>query len=287
MSLRIKLYIIIAHTLIAVQISVAQVKVAFLNTRNLYDTINNPVTNDGEFTPTGRYKWNTADYNAKIDKLARYIKSINPDIIGLCEVENREVVQDLVFATDYAYKIIHYDSRDTRGIDIALLYRPTTPAAQITITQSEIITPPTPTPTREILQTSFTINNTPITIYTLHMPSKLGGKKALENRKAIIAHLETLIPQSTNTIIMGDMNDASITVRSMINITAALVKKGLGTYCYRGVWSMLDQILVSPSLEAKSSIPIIATPPRNPYRTKSYDPDIPSDHLAVYFILEL
>ena len=105
----------------------------FYNVENLFDTINNPDTSDDEFLPESEKKWNTLRYFNKINQLARVFSSIikdknsnkMPDIIGLCEVENKQVIHDLLKTPTFGnhnYKIIHKDSPDSRGIDCALLY---------------------------------------------------------------------------------------------------------------------------------------------------------------------
>ena len=105
----------------------------FYNVENLFDTINNPNTSDDEFLPNSEKKWNSSKYFHKINQLARVLSSVAkdknsnnmPDIIGLCEVENKQVINDLLKTPTFSnhnYKIIHQDSPDSRGIDCALLY---------------------------------------------------------------------------------------------------------------------------------------------------------------------
>ena len=109
-----------------------RVRIVFYNVENLFDTIDNPYKKDDEFLPTGKKKWNTSRYYEKLDNIAKVILACGegkaPDIVGLCEVENRRVLKDLVnrpALKTAGYKIAHFDSPDMRGIDVALLYRNT------------------------------------------------------------------------------------------------------------------------------------------------------------------
>src|SRR6187431_2703772 len=107
--------------------------VAFYNFENLFDTINDPITNDEEWTPKGTQHWNTKKYHQKLENLARVLSEIgtsenpnSPTFIGGVEIENQTVLEDLVKQPkmiDKGYGIIHFDSPDKRGIDVALLYQ--------------------------------------------------------------------------------------------------------------------------------------------------------------------
>lgn len=108
-------------------------KVVFYNFENLFDTIRNPEIYDEEFTPEGPKKWNTPKYTKKINNLSRVlfdIAAINKDypvVIGVSEIENRNVMEDVIATPKLApanYRIVHYDSPDARGVDVAFYYRP-------------------------------------------------------------------------------------------------------------------------------------------------------------------
>ena len=105
---------------------------AFYNLENLFDTINDVNKND-EASPIMEIKFNRSGiYKEKVSNMARVISEIGydftnrpPTIIGICEVENRKVVEDLIAdekLSKYNYGIVHYDSPDRRGIDVGLLY---------------------------------------------------------------------------------------------------------------------------------------------------------------------
>ena len=107
--------------------------IAFYNVENLFDTINDPHTFDDDRTPDGADRWTSKVYNDHVNKIAKVIADIGrdvtklpPDIVGLCEVENESVIVDLINTSHlkkFNYGIIHYDSPDSRGIDVALIYR--------------------------------------------------------------------------------------------------------------------------------------------------------------------
>ncbi|MBS7786107.1 endonuclease/exonuclease/phosphatase family protein [Flavobacterium sp. CYK-55] len=121
----------------SIQLTQAQKKysvhtVAFYNFENLFDTINNP-NNDEEWLPNGAQNWTSKKYHKKLENLARVLSEIgtgenphSPTLIGGCEIENRGVLEDLVKQPKLAaadYGIVHFDSPDKRGIDVALLYQ--------------------------------------------------------------------------------------------------------------------------------------------------------------------
>jgi len=105
--------------------------VAFYNLENLFDTVNDSLTMDDDRTPDGKDNWTIERYNQKIYNMSKVLSEIgspealsSPDIIGLCELENRQVVEDLTnhpHLREKDYGIIHFDSPDERGIDVALL----------------------------------------------------------------------------------------------------------------------------------------------------------------------
>ena len=133
-----KLFCIAALLTLFVSVSPAQNKVSgyvigFYNLENLFDTYNDPAHNDEEFLPEGKNKWTQAKYQKKVSNMARVIRAMHDDngcwhtILGISEVENRLVIEDLVSQSEIAdanYQIVHYDGPDRRGVDVALLYRP-------------------------------------------------------------------------------------------------------------------------------------------------------------------
>jgi len=219
--------------------------VAFYNFENLFDTINDPNTNDDEWTPEGAQHWTKEKYEQKLKNLSRVISEIGtpensnaPTLIGCSEIENRGVLEDLVKQEKIAnldYGIIHFDSPDQRGIDVALLYekkyfRPTSFSNIPLIIYKDKIVPKEEQNedlgdveikedhnrvfTRDQLLVTGFLENEEINIIINHWPSRSGGEKASSpyreaagrlNRK-IIDSLQQINPLA-KVITMGDLND--------------------------------------------------------------------------------
>ena len=104
-----------------------KVRVGFYNLENLFDTVNDPAIQDEEFLPEGINNWSVERYQQKLKNMAKAISGFAPDILGVCELENRKVLEDLVTQPELAakrYQIAHLDMDDLRGVDVALIYRP-------------------------------------------------------------------------------------------------------------------------------------------------------------------
>lgn len=251
------------------------------NVENLFDTINTPQVDDDEFTPGGAKKWTYDRYEKKLDDLARAILSIPerelPAVIGLAEVENRQVLEDLVNNRGLRrgeYEIIHEEDQDPRGIECALIYRP-----EIFKYRSHdyipIEDPMDPDYLyRGILHVKGTgPDGSNLHIYMNHWKSRSGGEQETERQRMFSAitlrkQLDMLLSRESNfkVIIMGDFNDEP-TNRSLTNGLSASNKRrniqfgehynlfydlhnmeGAGTYNYQGNWNMLDQIMISYNL---------------------------------------
>ena len=268
----------------------AQYKVAgigFYNFENLFDTIDDPNKRDSEFTPGGRRKWTQAVYEDKLNNLAKVVSElgteITPDglaLLGVSEIENRQVLEDFVKQPAIAarhYQIVHYDSPDERGIDVALLYQP----KYFKVTKS------TPIPlliynddgqrnyTRDILHVEGLLDGEPLHILVNHWPSRSGGEKRSRpgrNAAALICkHIKDSLQQldpNVKIIVMGDLNDdpVSPSVKEILacknkirdvrpgdfyNPMHRFFKKGYGTTAWRDAWSLFDQIIVSSGLVNK------------------------------------
>ena len=255
------------------------VTVAFYNTENLFDTIDDSKKKDNEFTPSGAKKWTTNRYRAKIDSIGKVLGAIGeynfPALIGLCEVENRKVTEDLIHS-DYLqkgkYKIVHFDSPDVRGIDNALLYQPDFLKLENTI-PIPVRFPENHYPTRDILYIKGRLpDNEELHLFVNHWPSRVGGQERSEPRRMFVAALlrqktDSIFQTNSNAriIIMGDLNDEpdnrsvsevlragmpgpSTKPDTLFNLMLPLDKAGEGSYNYRGKWNLLDQIIVSGTL---------------------------------------
>lgn len=243
-----RLYLLPILLLLSVAGSAQQprLKVAFYNVENLYDTINDPSADDGEYTPEGKNRWTSAKYKGKIDRLATVIAQLNADIVGLAEVENGAVVADLAASprlADKHYAFTHHDSRDRRGIDVAMLYNTHT----INLIDWEPVDIKT---SRNALKTTVAVTGDTIEIYVLHLPSRIfadNEPRRIEAAKILRREVE----RSTHkAIVMGDFNDnpddrSLLTFTNMVNTMQIPYSRGLGSIAYRDRWSMFDNILVS------------------------------------------
>jgi predicted extracellular nuclease len=258
--------------------------VVFYNVENLFDTEDDPRTEDEEFTPEAEKHWTLDRYEKKLEDLAMVLSSINenelPEVIGLCEVENRNVLEDLINIRRLRrgkYRIIHEESPDTRGIDVAFLYR----EDHFRVTDHRTIPVTFPydssETTRDILYVTGTADNREeLHFFVNHWPSRLEGERetqakriytAIELRKAVDGVLNK--DNQAKLVIMGDFNDEptnrsifemlyannkkkNTSTRELYNLMFEMhnndLKNDTGTYNYMGKWSMLDQIIVSQQL---------------------------------------
>tara|TARA_B100000287_G_scaffold145178_1_gene137031 strand:+ start:1272 stop:2321 length:1050 start_codon:yes stop_codon:yes gene_type:complete len=257
--------------------------IAFYNVENLFDTINDVNKND-EASPIMEIKFNRSEiYNKKVNNMARVIADIgtdlvkkSPSIVGLCEVENRNVIEDLLKdknLKDKNYEIIHYDSPDERGIDVAMIYNED--VFKITSTKShELIIYDNKSSkrnyTRDQLVVSGLLEGELIHLIVNHWPSRSGGEErsragrmaAAELNKKIIDSLQGKY-KDAKIITMGDFNDDphDDSMKKILNakkhikdvkengiynpMETILSDQGIGTNAYRDVWQLFDQILVS------------------------------------------
>jgi hypothetical protein len=197
--------------------------VAFYNIENLFDTIDNEDVNDLEYTPAGSNKWNSHKYNSKLKNMSYALSQLGLDlspvgaaVIGVCEVENRGVLEDLVKQPDLAartYDIVHYDSPDRRGIDVALLYNP----KLFIVSNSKSYRLRTEDPnflTRDQLMVSGYLLGEKVHIIVNHWPSRTGGEeRSRPKRNAAAALTRSIVDSLFNVepkariIVMGDLND--------------------------------------------------------------------------------
>lgn len=194
-------------------------RVIFYNTENLYDTINDPEVNDEEFLPTSRSQWNTEKYTVKLKHtsavLAALLDTIQPLVIGLGEVENRGVLEDLLAQpalSKYRLSIIHHNSPDERGIDVAMLYN--SEMAESIFDATLRVDPGDSDRTRDILYfKAYLTEEYPVWFFVNHWPSRRTGAESEAKRLAAAKVLKAKIDNIylgepfARVIVMGDFND--------------------------------------------------------------------------------
>jgi len=244
--------------------------VMFYNVENLFDAKDDSTRNDEEFLPEGERRWTDGRYQDKISALSRAVAAAGewelPSLIGLCEVENREVVGDLAFGNLLSagrYGVVHRDSPDLRGIDVALLYR--RDHFQIAEVRSWIPqrTDTLPFLSRNLLYAKGVMDSDTLHVIVCHFPSRRGGVLATQGAREEMAQLlrsktDSLLSviEDAAIIVMGDFNSGPddeimkyLTLGDlMVNVTGGLASVDKGTYKYQGQWEVIDQILVSSSV---------------------------------------
>lgn len=263
-------------------------KVVFYNIENFFDIQNDPDVLDDEFTPEGPKKWTQEKYNKKlanIEKVFFDISAINKDypaVIGVCEVENRNVLEDIVDTKKLApanYRIVHYDSPEARGVDAAFLYRPDVLKLEGSKAFRTIIPSLPDFKTRDIVAMWGKIEDEDFLFMVAHWPSRLDGKEASEFKRIAVGKQMREIADSvralrpgTKVIMMGDFNDdpidKSVSGKEGMNARlklkdvksedyyapyAELLKAGYGTLAYGDAWNIFDNIVVSGNLVDKDS----------------------------------
>ncbi len=265
------------------------VRIMFYNVENLFDTFDDPTTNDNEFTPNGSKSWSNYRYKEKLNHIAKTIVAVGgwepPALVGLCEVENFQVLMDLVSKTPlnkYGYQIVHENSKDSRGIDVAILFRPEklAPIAHksMKINGRSLVT-------RDILYASFSFQKKDtLHFFVNHWPSRYGGKASSEAKRIKVAsvlraNIDSIISvyKKPKIVSLGDFNDepGDISVKQILgakipddehnpgwlyNLSYPDFRAQKGTLVYKEIdytWFLYDQIMVSgvllngPGLVAK------------------------------------
>ncbi|WP_298238702.1 endonuclease/exonuclease/phosphatase family protein [uncultured Algibacter sp.] len=246
--------------------------VAFYNLENLFDLNDDPHTNDNDFLHTSVKKWTPKRYKNKLRKLGFAISNIgrretgkHPAIVGLAEVENAKVIEDLIASKHLEncnYSYIHYDSLDERGIDVALLYDSTAFVVQHSETFTIQLTDDDGTPdyTRDILLVSGLLDNEYIHVIVNHWSSRREGEKETEHKRIassdkageIISSIRANNPDA-KIIVIGDFNDdpSNNSIKRLVegfdlhNPMETLRSFNRGTTNHNRQWNLFDQIFFS------------------------------------------
>ncbi len=257
--------------------------VMFYNLENLFDTINNNGKRDFEFSPNGARQWNGTKYWQKQHNMAYAISQMEvkgspadgPVIIGVSEIENITVLEDLVRQPeikDRRYRIVHHDSPDPRGIDVAFLYNPRFFKVLNVTTQNinNYLESDEPKLTREQLTVTGMLAGEKVSLMINHWPSRLGGEEQSSYLREACgrmarATIDSLLRDDPNQgiIFMGDLNDdpqnkscsealgAKKEIKdctepgSCFNPWWNMLNRGIGTLGYKGNWNLFDQIIFS------------------------------------------
>jgi endonuclease/exonuclease/phosphatase family metal-dependent hydrolase len=298
--------------------------VGFYNIENLFDTVDDPTINDEEFLPTGANQWTEARYQQKLTNMATVIAAMNVDVLGLGEIENRKVLEDLVQHPALIakhYQIIHFDMNDGRGVDVALLYKPSAFKPFKTV-RIPIFDPAEPKfKTRDILWVKGLFQKDTLHVAVNHWPSRSGGKedKRLLAAEALRKTVDSVLSVNADAkmVMVGDFNDDpnNKSIKKILladnaqgneilfNASEATFKKGFGTLSYNGIWNLFDQVIISSNLlkgqqhYAPESFTIFALPsmleskgkyignPKRTFRGGEFNAEGYSDHLPVYITI--
>ena len=266
--------------------------VGFYNVENLFDVDDDPDNRgDDEFLPTAAKAWTAKRYQAKLARLAGVVRDIGaeaaaggPAILGVAEVENARVLHDLVAQPALAgsrYAVIHFESPDSRGIDVGLIYREAlfTPLSSRPLRvrlPSDAADTTRERTTRDVLFVRGLLGGDTVSVFVNHWPSRRGGEAASRPGRAAAAAVvrqavDSLQARQPNEdiLIVGDLNDdptdASLTKTlravdrradagqtGLYNPMVALFRRGEGSLGYRDSWNLFDQIVVSSGLARAS-----------------------------------
>lgn len=254
-----------------------QFRVAFYNVENLFDLEDHPEKLDDDFTPTGKQQWTQERYDTKLDRIGQVVSALDfPAVIGVCEIENEDVLNDLCDQerlADHSYQAVSYDSPDARGIDVGVLYDDKQ-FKLLTASTIEVAFPlwlePEGYTTRYILgvKLQHKVSRDTFHFFVNHWPSRRGGQEASEHRRlmaaGVLRHVLadiTLENAYANIIVMGDFNDepnnksvaqvlGGLPITEQVQIPGflynpflAIDNKNEGSYNYKENWNVLDQIM--------------------------------------------
>jgi len=280
--MKFKIFLILTFAVVTVNTAFSQKQytIGFYNVENLFDTIHDKKKTDQEFLPTGKNQWNSEKYFNKLQHLSKVISELGsddgPDVLGLCEIENRRVLKDLIktpLLQKKGYEIVHYESPDVRGIDVALIYK----KSIFTFVDAKKYKVKLPdkkrSATRDILLVQLANNKNDTFVFLVnHFPSRLGGiEKSNPNRRAAATILKSVFDSIitanylSKIVMMGDFNDepedSSIkfvlkcnfnmgqsSYNEIYNPMLDLKNKGEGTIVYKKQYELIDQFMMSNHL---------------------------------------
>jgi hypothetical protein len=252
--------------------------IAFYNIENLFDTIDDPFTNDAEFLPGGANNWTTERYQRKLDHMSSVISQLGdefikggPTMIGLSEMENRGVLEDLI-RTDalknLGYGIAHFESPDYRGVDVGLLYKKKDFLIVNTVAVPLHMADRPDFRTRDQLVVTGLLDGDTVTVVVNHWPSR-GNEEPYRIAAGTLTRkiVDSIYAQNRNAniLVMGDLNDdptdasllgalgaqgklSKVRGGGLFNPMWQMFKDGIGSLAYKDSWNLFDQIIVSEPL---------------------------------------
>jgi endonuclease/exonuclease/phosphatase family metal-dependent hydrolase len=262
----------------AQKVSDRDIAIAFYNCENFFDTVHNPAKEDEEFTPGGKYHYTQKIYEQKVHNIATVIQSMGgkvecPAVIGMAEVENSTVLNDLIHQPELArgnYKYEWFDGPDPRGINVAMLYNP----KYFRVLKSEPLHVDLSgtggkSVTRDVLHVYGILSGDTVHIFVNHWPSRRGGEDESDPKRDIAAMvnktaIEKIMNKDPNAkiIVMGDLNDNptsnsitnvlgakgdenSVTASGLFDPWTSIFTAGAGTEEYKHSWNLFDQVIIS------------------------------------------
>lgn len=272
-----KIFVILLFCFSMFYYSQKAINIAFYNCENFFDTVDNPNSNDNEFLPTAETKWDKTKYLNKIKKTAQVFDSTVlgtglPDVMGLCEIENKTVLIDLIKLSQLKlrnYKALASTGIDERGINVGFIYDETLfefiSSEEINATNFAIEN----YKTRNILHVQLKHKATQelFSFFVNHWPSRRDGEKVTEPKRLFAAQqLKNKINEiekinnKIKIVLMGDFNDMpnNKSISQLLNAKSKITKadellnpfieialNGKGTHSHKGEWQVFDQIILN------------------------------------------
>lgn len=293
------------------------IMVLFWNLENFYDTVDSGTgSSDTEFSPAGARHWTGKRFGVKCAAIAKTLyyaageEGVDfPDIVCFAEVENASVVRRLVRSTLLEKEnlgMVHFDSPDKRGIDVALLYRKDRMRLDgaVPLRLEEMRT-------RDILLARFVLaDGDSLAVTVNHHPSKYGGASSEPGRRQAVDRLLSAADSLMDghwdcQVAVGDFNDTPDSPvyapldRVFVNLSAPLAESGAGSIRFNGKWELIDQVFVTEKLAGKAVMKVVAAPflteedrahggvkPRRTYTGPAYHGGV-SDHYPVTVTLDI
>lgn len=254
-----------------------RIRMVSYNVENLFDCVDDSLTQDEAFSPEALRRWTPSRYWRKLHAVARTLAIIGgdraPDLVALCEVENDSVMHDLTHRSALrtaGYEYLMTSSLDPRGIDVALMYKPTTyrPFACKSLRLPSAMIPEGGYVRDVLCVSGELVTGDTLDLLVCHLPSRLNGRRSARLRRKVVQYMvqaidsiaaQRMVPR---IVVMGDFNDVSGSKAlsplseeaGMVCITSALD----GSYRYKGLWEQIDHVYLSPALLEPSLMPRLA-----------------------------